>query len=40
MDINEKIIKAKQALAFRGRGESGREVDEIMVILEFLLDSI
>ena len=28
MDINEKIVKAKQALARRGRGDSGREVDE------------
>ena len=28
MEINEKIVKAKQALAFRGRGDSGREVDE------------
>ena len=28
MDINEKIVKAKQAMARRGRGDSGREVDE------------
>ena len=27
MEINDKIIKAKQRLAFRGRGGSGREVD-------------
>ena len=27
MEINEKIVKAKQALAFRGRGDSAREVD-------------
>ena len=28
MDFNEKIVKAKQAMARRGRGDSGREVDE------------
>lgn len=27
MDINEKIVKAKKALAFRGRGDSAREVE-------------
>ena len=28
MDFNEKIVKAKQAMARRGRGDSAREVDE------------
>jgi len=28
MDINEKIVKAKQKLMHRGRGDSAREVDE------------
>ena len=27
MDINEKKVKAKQAMVRRGRGDSGREVD-------------